>query len=49
MNLPNLGCRFSLVAGADEDSDFDDSSDDSAGEAELGLQFFMRESSADFR
>jgi hypothetical protein len=45
LNLPNLGRRVSLVAGVDEDSDFDDTSDDQHDEAELGLQFFLKESS----
>ena len=46
LNLPNLGRRVSLVAGADEDSGFDDSADDSSDEGVLGLQFFMKETSA---
>lgn len=46
INLPNLGRRASLIAGADEDSGFDDSVDDSADDGVLGLQFFMKESSA---
>lgn len=45
VNLPNLGRRASLVAGVDEDSDFDDSADDSSDEGLIGLQFFMKESS----
>jgi len=45
VNLPNLGRRVSLVAGVDEDSDFDDSVDDSTDDGILGLQFFMNESS----
>jgi hypothetical protein len=45
VNLPNLGRRASLVAGADDDSGFDDSVDDSSDEGVLGLQFFMKESS----
>jgi len=45
LNLPNLGRRVSLVAGADEDGgEFDDSVDDSADDGIIGLQFFMKES-----
>ncbi len=45
VNLPNLGRKVSLVAGADDDSGFDDSLDDSTDDDILGLQFFMKESS----
>ena len=45
INLPSLGRRVSLVAGADEDDDLiEDSTDDSSQEGIVGLQFFMRES-----
>lgn len=45
INLPSLGRRVSLVAGADEDDDIiEDSSDDSSQDGIVGLQFFMRES-----
>jgi hypothetical protein len=45
-NLPNLGRRVSLIAGADdEDGKFDESSDDSDDEGVIGLQFFFKESS----
>jgi len=45
-NLPNLGHKVSLVAGADEeDTDFQDSVDDSRGDGAIGLQFFVKESS----
>jgi hypothetical protein len=44
-NLPNLGRRVSLLAGADEDSGFDDSVDDSADEGVVGLQFYGKETS----
>lgn len=45
-NLPNLGRRASLIAGADEeDSGFDDSVDDLSDDGIVGLQFFMKESS----
>jgi hypothetical protein len=46
LNLPNLGRRVSLVAGAeDESGGFDDSVDDSSDDGIVGLQFFMKESS----
>lgn len=45
LNLPNLGHRVSLVAGADEeDGDIEDSADDSSNDGAIGLQFFVRES-----
>lgn len=45
-NLPNLGRRVSLVAGADEDNgDFENSIDDSRDDGAIGLQFFLKESS----
>ena len=45
-NLPNLGRRVSLVAGADdEDGRFDEASDDSVNESAIGLQFFLKETS----
>lgn len=44
INLPSLGNRVSLVAGADEDDDvIEDSADDSSRQGVVGLQFFMRE------
>ena len=43
-NLPNLGRRVSLVAGAEEeDSQLDDGSDDEDKDGVIGLQFFMKE------
>jgi len=46
LNLPSMGNRVSLVAGADDDSGgFDDSVDDSSDDGVIGLQFFMKESS----
>lgn len=45
INLPNMGRRVSLVVGADEESGFDDSVDDSPDDGVIGLQFFMKESS----
>ena len=45
VNLPNLGRKVSLVAGADDDSGFDDSVDDSADEGIVGLQFFGKQTS----
>lgn len=45
-NLPNLGRRVSLVAGADEENGgFDDSVNDSREDSAIGLQFFLKESS----
>lgn len=44
LNLPNLGRRASLVMGAEDDSDFDDSVDDPGDDGIIGLQFFMTES-----
>lgn len=45
INLPNLGRKVSLVAGADEDSDEISDADDSRNDSAIGLQFFVRESS----
>jgi len=45
INLPNLGRRASLIAGAEDEDSFDDSADDSSTDGVLGLQFFMKESS----
>ena len=46
-NLPNLGRRVSLVAGADEDDGgFENSVDDSRDDGAIGLQFFLKESSS---
>jgi len=45
INLPNMGRRVSLVVGADEDDDFDNSVDDDSDDGVIGLQFFMKESS----
>jgi hypothetical protein len=46
-NLPNLGRRVSLVAGADEDSgSLDNSVDDRRDDGVIGLQFFLKESSS---
>ena len=45
VNLPNLGRKVSLVAGADDDSGFDDSVDDSGDEGILGLHFFGKQNS----
>lgn len=45
INLPGLGRRASLIAGADDEDYFDDSGDDSSTDGVLGLQFFMKESS----
>ncbi|MFC1719838.1 hypothetical protein ACFL00_01690 [Pseudomonadota bacterium] len=45
-DLPNLGRKVALVAGADEeDTNFQDSVDDTKGDGAIGLQFFMKESS----
>ncbi len=44
INLPNMGRRVSLVVGADDDADFDESVDDSPDDGIIGLQFFMKES-----
>lgn len=44
-NLPNLGRRVSLVAGADEeDGNYDSSVDDGRDDGAIGLQFFLKES-----
>lgn len=45
INLPNMGRRTSLIAGAEDEDSFDDSGDDSSTDGVLGLQFFMKESS----
>jgi hypothetical protein len=45
LNLPNMGRRVSLVAGAEDESDFDGSVDDPGDDGIVGLQFFMKESS----
>ena len=45
LNLPNMGRRVSLVVGADDENDFDDSIDDPSDDGAIGLQFFMKESS----
>lgn len=46
LNLPNLGRRVSLVAGADEeDDDISESGDDDRSDGLVGLQFFLKESS----
>jgi hypothetical protein len=44
-NLPNLGRKVSLVAGADEDNEDIDAADDARDDGAIGLQFFMKESS----